>query len=444
MKMNKRDLQLLILLGLVVIGAAYYWFLFLPQQVKLTELKEQKAVLMQQHLDIDSKLTIESTLDRDLLSARELLSEAGERYYSRLIQEILLLTINELSKDTAFKINAITFTEQSAPLADIVRSFQESIIQQGGVIASNDTNAVGTVPTAAVTEGTPTDQSITYINTITALLQYEGTYTDLETFMYNLYKYPKQMVIQGVNITSDTDGFLNGVMTIEFHGLPKIGLVSEDLKAYFENGSKRASVTEVFMPYDSFVMPEVDTGLIYEEIPTDDIEIPEIPVVPQKKTVLVSSFEDFDYFFTGDNAAIVGSASRTVVRTEGNYGLKVQYNFVEPRRSNTANVVFDQRPIVIDQIGTSLSLQAYSERAIKHRIGAELIDATGKSYDVTFAMGIEGTGWQTLEIPIPDQVSYPFIVKRIFFEGTGMTQQLVAEVILDELRVVLPEIGGSQ
>lgn len=460
MKISKRDLQLLLLLGLVVIGALYYWLMYLPMQEKIQALTNEQTVLEQQVFEINGKFTVEKKLTKDLEAAKAYLLKAGERYYGNLYQEHLLLTIKELTEGTSLIMKGITFTEADAPLQELMEAFKNSVKDQTGAEVTESPAAEANIqtpsketPSTTTVEQTPVATSQvpvaeTHVNTIVAMLQYEGYYTDLETFMYNLYKYPKQMVIQSLNITSDTEGYLTGVMAIEFHGMPTIGDDNESLMAFFEKISRRASVTEVFKPYATFVLPDAgDATLPGME---DSLENPEdgdlpaelIPYEPPNE--LVSSFEDFDYFFTGDHISTVGSASRTVVRTGGNYGLKVQYNFVEPRKSNVANVVFDQKPLLVEKEGIALALNAYSERAIKHRIGAELVDATGKSYEVTFAMGLEATGWQTLQSPLPEGINYPFVVKRILFEGTGLSQQLVAEVILDELKLMLPNLGGSQ
>jgi len=445
-KISKKDLQLLVLLGLVAIGALYYWLLYQPQMKALQALRDEKAMLMQQHTEIIQKFSIEASLDKDIEASQVRLLGASERYYGELYQESLVMTIEELSRDTKFEIKGITFTKEAALLNQLAESINRSVEPTSQVPVESTTSAesVPSTPTPSVVE--PQQTTETYVNTITALIQFEGYYTDIESFMFNLYKYPKQMVIQSLNITSDLDGLLTGIMAIEFHGMPKIALASENLQTYFENKSKRSAVTDVFLPYETFVLPEVpeDDNALVEESTEDLPEIPAELIPIEVPNEIVSSFEDFDFFFTGDNVNIVGSASRSVVRTDGNYGLKVQYNFVEPRKINTANVVFDQQPLVVTDVGKSLAINAYSERALKHRVGAELIDALGKTYQVTFAMGLEASGWQTLETAIPDSINYPFVVKRLIFEGTGLSQQLVAEVILDELRVMLPDLGGSQ
>ncbi len=469
MKISKRDIQLLILLGLVAFVAAYYWFIFVPQTEKLKALQDNQAIVAMERSDIQRRIDIAPTLVSNIEAATEKLLKASQRYYGDLYQEELVMTINELAEGTSLNVKGITFAVISGPLSDAATSLQESLGTAATGTAVDPNAPVPAAPNAAVTDpnapasqgttpvaapapvnttglnpdGTPIDPLVTQLNTITAIVQYEGYYSDLEAFMYNLYKYPKQMVLQSVNITSNTEGLLNGVITIDFYGLPKIALIDAELKSYFKELSKRTAVSDVFLPYETFVIPTpeptepIDLGGDESDSETDIME----EVQPNK---MISSFEDFSYFFIGDKPSIVGSASRTSVRTNGSFGLKLNYNFVEPRKVNTASVVFDQSPILVSDQGTALALSVYSEVNLKHRIGAELVDSVGKSYDVTFALELTPTGWQEIEAPLPKEINYPFVIKRIFFEGTGFDQQLVAEVILDELKVLLPDLGGDQ
>lgn len=459
MKISKRDIQLLILLGLVALVAGYYWFVFVPQTEKLKALQDNQAIVAMERSDLQRRIDIAPTLKSDIEAATAKLLKASQRYYGNLYQEELVMTINELVEGTSLSVKGISFAAMSGPLSDAVSSLQESLgaAATGSVVDPNapvtDPNAPASqgttpvIPPAPVNtsglnpDGTPIDPLVTQLNNITAIVQYEGYYSDLEAFMYNLYKYPKQMVLQSVNVTSNAEGLLNGVITIDFYGLPKIALIDAELNTYFKELSKRTAVSDVFIPYETFIIPTPEPteplDLGEGESETDIIE----EVQPNK---MIFSFEDFSYFFIGDKPSIVGSASRTSVRTNGSFGLKLNYNFVEPRKVNTASVVFDQSPILVSEQGTALAISAYSEVNLKHRIGAELVDSVGKSYDVTFALELTPTGWQEIQAPLPKEINYPFVIKRIFFEGTGFDQQLVAEVILDELKVLLPDLGGDQ
>jgi len=419
MRMSKRDKQLLLLLVVVALIAGYYWLLYLPQEEKLVALEGEKSLLEVQRMEIERTIAQEPILDQELKDIEDALLLASTKYYGDLIQEYIIMTMNELSAPTEMLVKSFNFSEMLTSLSDMLSQQQMSAPD-------------GTVPTSM-------------IDVITVTVQYEGDYESIETFMYNVYQHPKQLVLQSVTVTSNTEGYITGNMTIEFHGLPSIGLTEDAQKAYFRYRSQREQTADAFLPYGSFVVPSPqvpDFGDFDDNSGTVTFE-PEIPTAPVIPTVLVSSFETSDYFFTGNRPEIIGSATTTSQKSHGSRGLAVKYNFVEARDSNLANVVFDQSLVMITSYGTGLRLSAYTPSAFNHRIGAELIDSNGLSYDLTFTDSLRVKEWQSIEASLPEGIAYPFIIRRIYFEGTGMEQQLLGDVVLDELRLILPVKGGE-
>jgi Tfp pilus assembly protein PilO len=424
MRMSKRDKQLLILLVIVALLAGYYWLMYLPQEEKLAELESEKALLEVTRMELDRVISEEPLIDQELKDIEQALFDASKKYYGQMIQEYIIMTINDLSAPTDMLVKSINFSELSSSLNDMLSAQQ---------LTAPD----GTIPTST-------------IDVITATLQYEGEYDAIEAFMYNVYQHPKQLVLQSVNVTSNTEGYISGVMAVEFHGIPAIGLSEVAQQAYFKYRSQREQSSDAFLPYTSFVVPTAqipdfggnDTSgtITFEPESPDNPFTPVAPVIP---TQLITSFETSDYFFTGNRPEIIGSATSTTQKSHGSKGLAVKYNFVEARDENIANVVFDQSLIMVTNYGTGLRLSAYAPSAFNHKIGAELIDSQGNSYDLTFTQSLRVKEWQAIEAQLPEGISFPFIIRRIYFEGTGIDQQLVADVILDELRLLLPVKGGE-
>lgn len=474
MRISKRDAQLLILLAVVLVAASFYWLVYLPQEMNLQTLKDEKILLDQQRTAIDSRIAVEATLDSDIDKAKLLLLNAGERYYATLYQEVLMMTINELLNGSGVEVRGVAFSEQLAQLSELMADAKTVSGTDPFVDAESSSDEtpnqapVSETPTEDMS-GQPLDQlATTEVNTLTAQIMFKGYYEELEIFLFNLYQYPKHIVLQSLNIANDQKGLLTGTITLEFYGLPKIGVATTAIQEYFKSPSQRASVADVYLPYSTFVIDQgsetqVDPSLNFTDgsfgsVPQDgnmtaDTTNPDdttglsgevVPVEVKPPSELITSFEVLDYFFTGNKKSIQGSGALSAKRTEGNYGLLVQYNFIEPNQVNTANIVFDEKPLLVNKAGKALSVNVYAEGPLKHRIAAELVDISGKTYDLTFAPGHEGGGWKTFEVAVPDAISYPFVIKRIYFEGTGINQQLVAEVVLDELRLMLPDLGGSK
>lgn len=473
MRISKRDAQLLILLAIVLVIAGFYWFFFLPQEEALKALKDEQSVLNQQITLLDRRFAIEGTLNSDIEKAMIQLQKAGEKYYSQLYQEVLMMTIEELFNGSGILVKGVTFTEQMAQLSQLMESAKATIGSDPFASVNQTTGeTVSEEPTpeatnqASGTKATPAEQlASTEVNAITAQIQFSGYYNELEIFLFNVYQYPKHIILQSLSITNDKEGLLTGNITLEFYGIPKIGVASSAIQEYFKTPSQRASIADVYLPYATYIFPpkdevlvDSDTGFIDDsfgklpldgETPGDDKEtpgdtIPEVPVEVKPPSELITSFEAMDYFFTGNKKSIQGSGALSTKRTEGNYGLLVQYNFIEPNLTNTANIVFDEKNLLVNKVGRALSINVYSEGPLKHRVAAELVDVSGKTYDVTFTPGHEGGGWKNFEVPVPEVISYPYVIRRIFFEGIGIDQQLVADVVIDELRLMLPDLGGSK
>ncbi|MCK8058895.1 MULTISPECIES: type II secretion system protein GspM [unclassified Fusibacter] len=432
MQISKRDRNLLIILVIVLIVAGYYFFIFVPKEEAIVSAREELAT-QQSVLDATkSRIATEATLDASIKQGEETLDLLSMRYYGDFYQEAMIVTLTEIADESNLSVDAISFIDENFSLKELLSAISTEF---------------ASVYEEQLKDKKSAEEKI--VDRVTALIKYEGTYADLEAFLLNLYHYPKLLVVESVNVTSDTGGNLSGVVAVNVHGLPVLAQAAGDMTAgLFDVASSRDSVSDVFSPYKSFVVTEVavgDTGTgNADEIVLDDGTVintgitTEDGIALSEETKLLTSFDKYNFFFTGDSADTVGTAARVAVSMTGGNSVKVDYVFRGPSDKNVANLVFEEQSVMVKEYGNMLRMNVFSEDLYSHTLGAVIIDSSGKSFELLFSDMSEPSSWNFVYAGIPSEVSLPFMVQRITFTGEGIDQKLTGTLLIDDLRLVLP------
>lgn len=397
MKVSNRDKILLIILAVVAACSLYYLFILSPMEKALISLNTEVDQKTAEKGEIDLRLSTETNLDKRIKELEGFVSVAVEPYYGALTQEEVLMTAFELGKGLELRLNDIQMADMQEKESPVLK----------------------------------------YI----ANVSFIGDYPALYTYLENIKKYNKKIVIRDILIQNRVDEELTGKIALEFNGFP---LVQEYDKSYkslvTQQFTARSSGVSLFSPYEGFEM----TSSEFMDTTTDsydytyDEQYETVDYETYRPKTQIYGFEDGTNFFVGSSPDITGYVSRTKTKIAGGYSTEVNFDFVTGREFSEASVVFDTNPVMLNKQAEYLGLWVYSYAASNHAIGAVIIDAKGREYRVELAPSVSWTQWQELEVMMPVEISYPCMIQRIYIEGIGYEQKLTGKYLLDKLQVSYP------
>lgn len=252
MKISKREKIMLSSLGIVLVGAIYYQFVYSKQTQKVEALEIQRNEVEAKYNEvIDTIRSLEQKQDR-INSMNSTLDVKASKYYSYIIQENLILDLNSMLLDSELT-GDLSFTElevknvESSIVSNIMK--QNSSIHQLVERYENAENSTQEVINSNIDEDVNLDTSTNENNVqnesaenqedsseitveqMSATLTYKGTFSQLKTFINKIEKNTKKIVITNCSITTDADEKVSGSMNLEFYAIPNLG----DIKSYYEN-----------------------------------------------------------------------------------------------------------------------------------------------------------------------------------------------------------------
>jgi exopolysaccharide biosynthesis protein len=167
------------------------------------------------------------------------------------------------------------------------------------------------------------------------------------------------------------------------------------------------------------------------------------------KTILVSvgsqimpvnSFEDASkYSFSGYPTAVTGSASPSTEAKDGNSSIELNYNFSLGDGTRAAYINFNNSAdgILLPGSPARIGLWVFGDGSGTWLRGT-LVDAVGKSHVVDFSKAIDFTGWKQLEAVVPDGVTYPASLQRIYVAEVNDQRFPIGRILIDGLLAHTP------
>jgi len=218
MKISKKEKYLVLALGAVIIGVAYYYLLFTPQSEKLSLRKSEKTTLQNEYdlkNDRIKKLGVITTKNKESYAD---LCQKTSGYYPLVMQEKIIIEIDKFMQDSGVKGN-LSFKEKTVTSVEKIGApfLNKSNGILGGIADSINEN------TREKTYSEPEiGNSIGDCEQLIVSLKYrETSYESLSKLITALEKYERTITINELSAVLDT-GKLNGTITLEFYGLAKL------------------------------------------------------------------------------------------------------------------------------------------------------------------------------------------------------------------------------
>ncbi len=153
---------------------------------------------------------------------------------------------------------------------------------------------------------------------------------------------------------------------------------------------------------------------------------------------VVNGFDDNAFFFVASDPDTKGSVTRSLIRKNGSHSANLLFDFITAKESNVVSVVFEKEQR-LDVQPANIYMQVYAFESSNHSIGMVLLDSAGREFKVTLAEAVDWVEWNEISAPLPEGITYPCVVQRIFVEGVGYGQKTTGRYIFDQLEVDYPQ-----
>jgi len=407
MKLTKREKRMLVILAGIICLYGYINFIIHPQILTMQSLKSEisdyESVINEDSYSVDTLSDLNNKYEKYLRD-----SEGYSRgYFTSLEQSTLILLLDSFINNTDLEITGVQFSEYR--------------MEQ---IEENELNAISV--------------SVPFI----------GYYESLLDFLKQVRQNDKKILIKDINISNNEEGQVSGNVVLDFYSIPSLGTKKLSSGIIKETSSTKLNP---FSPFEGYIKDlldslngnedyESDPWPNYSQNPTPSPNQPisnpkdNVAIEDTKKTLL-EGFEKMDMFFVGNPRDVEGSISRDTNKKQGSYSIKLQYDFLMQRANNIANAVFDNIKPSISIQPEYISISVYSYEKSDHKLGFVLKDALGKEYTILLADKIDWIDWSTLETKLPEGVTYPAEVQRIYVQSNGLEGKTNGIFLFDNMEV---------
>lgn len=261
MKISNKEKIMLYILGIIIVGFAYYQFVYLPQLGELQKKLSTENEIKQKYYTVMN--TINSMEDKKssvkILKAK--ISDEELPFYPTISEEQIIIELDKLLKNSDLD-GGITFQPIVSNSVENSKKEQKSLAESSlqGIVDeyNNPFNSVekeqqNVNDTAAKNEGkdkasnnggtnnaknskssNENGKNDTKKNTVQYLkceVKFEGDYEGLDKFLDTIGENEKKIIVNSVKISSDTLKGVKGTINLEFYAIPKI---NDDLQSYLK------------------------------------------------------------------------------------------------------------------------------------------------------------------------------------------------------------------
>lgn len=403
MQLTKRESILIIILICVVFFYVYSSFIINPQILKIKELKneiEDYELLMKEGDNAENTL---GNLDIKYQKHLRDVEDYSKDFFNSLEQSSLILLLDKLITNTKLEVMKFKFSEYR--------------IEELG---ENE------------------------LNTISVSIPFKGSYESLLAFLKQIRENNKKVVIKNINILNNRKSQVSGNIVLDFYCIPSLG--AKKLSDGIINKSS-STKENPFIAFEGYIDElfdylgdyEVDIESNYDK-DQDFLSFEKEVSIENVKKILLEGFEKLDIFFVGNPRNIEGKVSIDSNKKQGNCSLRFEYDFITQRQNSIANIVFDKVEPSIYIQPEYISILVYSYETSDHQLGLILKDALGKEYNILLADKIDWIEWSTLKSELPEEITYPAKVQRIYAQSTDLESKTNGVFLLDNMEVAYRDI----
>lgn len=457
---DKRTMVLLGFLIAVVIGVAYYFYFYEPYTQSIAALEQQLEEEQTKLANLNTKLATERMLDDSILAVTENINESSKKMFVDLDQEESLQILSNLNK-RGLIFDSVTFSgevdlETGSKFVDQQLTFSASYHDIMSLLRKLRKYEKKISIMNASLRISETDFE-------SALADFEAEGETLNTEEMSSEQ-SEENGMSGENGDSENGDVENGeseegleaktpgdtittVLNLRYRSLPGLAEMGvEQLKLIKEIKSSRNLAKGPFAKYDDFIRKALEEKRKEEELAQSHIVDPVMPEVTTttfdyanyRPRALVTDFEEGSFFFVGSDSSIGGNVSRSKTRKNGGYSAELSFDFLTPKAYNAAYIVFGNSQLKLHNQPASVVIQAYAYESSNHSIGLIILDSVGREHRIPLATAVDWTDWKELRADLPDSISYPCVIQRLYVEGVGFEQKTNGKYLFDMMEVEYP------
>lgn len=271
--------------------------------------------------------------------------------------------------------------------------------------------------------------------TIEETVDFTANWENIIKVLQSISAYDKKIIVKNLSLKRIDEEQIDTQMTLTFCSLPYLTMLDRTDRDLLETVVQ--SQQDRRDPFSSY------EGYISSEMPSEKIPIPvDIPnegeiIIQADPYTPIYGFERLGTsFFVGSHPEVLGSVRATSISKFGGHAFKMTYDFQAARIENVANLVFPEHSIYVERKPEKLALWVYSDAEATQSIGIGMIDNNSSNHTLKLTETVDWTGWKRMEVPVPENIAFPVVVKRIYVEATGYDQTISGSYTFDQLEAV--------
>ncbi len=392
MKLSKRERNLLIGLGVVLLLWGYYKFIISSQLKNLNARREDKAHYENELIKMQNIVASEKEIDDKFAHLNDEMDILSKKYFSEIDQSRFIVLMNELLEETDLFIQNMSFSQpREEGIGDLL------------------------------------------IEAMSVTLPYEGKYPSVLSFLERVREHKPKTIIKNMNIGTKEEDLLAGTILLDFYSFPD--LVDDSSIAYLFDSSEINPD-----PFYSFEEHYIIGDDYYEMI-----DLSGVGINFNSSRVLIEGFDNKALNFAPSHPSIKCEIAPNINSKQGTSSLGLYYNFPPIQDEKYIYVSLNNGEGIISQPPENIGMWVHSNDATGHSMKLRIKDREGNKYDIGLYENIDWIGWKHLEASIPQESSlYPMEVEHIIVEidsaddgkGTLLFDALEAFYIIKDIPVI--------
>ncbi|GCD12277.1 hypothetical protein Ctaglu_39000 [Clostridium tagluense] len=365
----------------MLLGYGFYKFVYTNQNGKITELKISRDTYSQKWEQVKAKIASKDKKNEEYKILNAKIFSKTDMLFPSIEQEKIIMVLDKMIKDSNLQADVLGFSEvNSEDTAKSTSKIEGSSTKAGdkNKKAANeldklvsdfngtnkkDDNSEKTKDSKVQASTTNTEKSTAkadnskYIGVykMQVTLNFKGTYDELISFIEQVEKYEKKIIVSNINLAAGEGSGLSGNLILEFYGVPKINSNDNFKWDYKEPSGKGNPFVGV-----SIGAVNSETASIIKaagkSISSFDFEMTAKPSSSDLPTVILGKVKDTNRstYVYGDNDGIE-EVKINLVENSGKYYFK--YNTSSNVYPTSNNIGEEFSPI-----GDSINLIIYSNK----------------------------------------------------------------------------------
>ncbi|MEA1975663.1 MAG: phosphodiester glycosidase family protein [Bacillota bacterium] len=152
-------------------------------------------------------------------------------------------------------------------------------------------------------------------------------------------------------------------------------------------------------------------------------------------TTIIDDFENIKGNSEVYPLDLVGRFSLFNSSLDNTHSGKLFYDFTKHPEKTRASYYVYNKPILIEESAEKIGLEVFGALGKDHWLRVKISDSSGNSYNLTLARNINWDGWKYIETEMPNNISKPIKIEKIYLVETDISNTNSGLILIDNLQV---------